>query len=161
MVTRRSTFALLTFFALLLGALPGVACDTIYYKTMKRFGMEKRDILVKRVRDARKSQEEAKENFQTAVERFKAVVDVEGSSLEHRRARALHSRSRRVHQGDGRESVHVVIDVRRAEASASAASRVRPTTRTTSKGALKDGRLRTERQGNRVALAIPGSNPVA
>jgi hypothetical protein len=58
------------------------ACDSLYYKTMKRFGMEKRDILVKRVRDAQKSQTEAKEDFQTALERFKTVIEVEDSSLE-------------------------------------------------------------------------------
>ena len=33
-----------------------VACDTIHYKTMKRLGVEKRDILVNRVRDAQKAQ---------------------------------------------------------------------------------------------------------
>jgi hypothetical protein len=57
-------------------------CDSLYYKTMKRFGLEKRDILVKRVKDARKSQEEAKEEFRTALDRFKSVVDVPGGSLE-------------------------------------------------------------------------------
>jgi len=57
-------------------------CDSLYYKTMKKFGVEKRDILVKRVRDARKSQEEAKEEFRTALDRFKAVVDLPGGSLE-------------------------------------------------------------------------------
>ena len=49
---------------------------------MKKFGVEKRDILVKRVRDGRKSQEEAKEEFKTALERFKSVIDVEGGPLE-------------------------------------------------------------------------------
>ena len=58
------------------------ACDSLYYKTMKKFGMEKRDILVKRVKDARASQEEAKDEFKTALERFKAVIDVEGGALE-------------------------------------------------------------------------------
>ena len=67
---------------LLIIASPNVACDWLYYKTMKRFGMEKRDILVKRVRETRKSQTEAKEQFTTALERFKTVVEVEGSSLE-------------------------------------------------------------------------------
>jgi hypothetical protein len=62
--------------------LSGAACDSLYYKTMKKFGMEKRDILVKRVRDARKSQTEAKEEFQTALERFKTVIEVENSTLE-------------------------------------------------------------------------------
>src|SRR5262245_50219499 len=62
-----------------LGAL---GCDSLYYKTMKRFGKEKRDILVSRVRDAQKAQTEAKDEFRTALERFKAVVEVEDSSLE-------------------------------------------------------------------------------
>jgi Protein of unknown function (DUF2959) len=62
--------------------IPG--CDRMYYKTMKKFGVEKRDILVKRVRDARKSQEEAKEEFKTALEKFKDLVDVEGGKLEEK-----------------------------------------------------------------------------
>jgi phage portal protein BeeE len=57
-------------------------CDSWYYRTMKKFGVEKRDILVKRVKDGRKSQEEAKEEFKTALERFKSVIDVEGGPLE-------------------------------------------------------------------------------
>jgi hypothetical protein len=68
---------------LCLGGAAGLTgCDSLYYKTMKRFGLEKRDILVKRVREARKSQQEAKEEFRTALERFKSVVDVPGGSLE-------------------------------------------------------------------------------
>ena len=57
-------------------------CDSWYYKTMKKFGVEKRDILVKRVREARKSQQEAKEEFQSALDKFRSVIEVEGSSLE-------------------------------------------------------------------------------
>lgn len=57
-------------------------CERWYYGTMKKFGMEKRDILVKRVADARKSQEEARDEFKTALERFKSVIDVKGSKLE-------------------------------------------------------------------------------
>ncbi len=34
-------------------------CDRFYYSTMKKFGKEKRDILVNRVKDARKTQEQA------------------------------------------------------------------------------------------------------
>src|SRR5262249_10435206 len=63
-------------------AVAATSCDRLYYKTMKRFGMEKRDILVNRVRDAQKAQTEAKEEFQTALERFKSVVDVTDSSLD-------------------------------------------------------------------------------
>src|SRR5262245_66035117 len=69
--------------ALLVSAALGAsACDRVYYSTMKKFGMEKRDILVDRVRDAQKAQTEAKEEFQTALERFKAVIEVADSNLE-------------------------------------------------------------------------------
>jgi hypothetical protein len=70
----------LVLLVLAVAALPG--CDSLYYKTMKKFGMEKRDILVKRVRDARKAQQEGKDEFKSALERFKSVVATEGSTLE-------------------------------------------------------------------------------
>ena len=64
----------------LLFSLP--ACDSLYYKTMKKFGVEKRDILVKRVRAARESQQKGKEEFKSALDRFKSVVATEGGSLD-------------------------------------------------------------------------------
>lgn len=60
------------------------ACESWYYGTMKKFGVEKRDLLVKRVQDARKTQEEARDEFKSALERFKSVIDVEGGSLEEK-----------------------------------------------------------------------------
>jgi hypothetical protein len=63
-------------------ALP--ACDSLYYKTMKEFGVEKRDILVNRVKDARESQQKGKEEFKDALERFKTVVATEGGTLEEK-----------------------------------------------------------------------------
>ena len=80
-------------------------CDRLYYGTMKKFGVEKRDILIGRVRDARKAQQEAQEEFKTALERFRDVIEVEGGTLEkkydqlngqveraERRAREVHDR---------------------------------------------------------------------
>ncbi|MPY89954.1 MAG: DUF2959 family protein [Luteitalea sp.] len=67
-------------FALLVVA--SVACDAIYYGTMRKFGVEKRDILVKRVRAARGAQEEAKEEFRSALDKFRSVLEVEGGTLE-------------------------------------------------------------------------------
>jgi chromosome segregation ATPase len=79
MIVRRPLpFALL----IVLAAVAASSCDSLYYKTMKKFGVEKRDILVKRVKDARESQEEAKEEFKTALERFKSVIEVDGGKLE-------------------------------------------------------------------------------
>lgn len=57
-------------------------CDWMYYGTMRKFGLEKRDILVKRVRAARGAQQEAKEEFRSALEKFQTVLDVDGGSLE-------------------------------------------------------------------------------
>jgi hypothetical protein len=79
-MTRRNPLAVAVFIAL--SALATLSCDSWYYGTMKKFGMEKRDILVKRVTEARKSQEEAKDQFKTAIERFKSVIEVEGGALE-------------------------------------------------------------------------------
>ena len=71
--------------ALILGAGWSTAgCDRMYYSTMKRFGMEKRDILVDRVRDAQKSQTEARDEFQSAIERFRTVIEVERTSLDEK-----------------------------------------------------------------------------
>jgi hypothetical protein len=60
----------------------GSGCDSIYYKTMKKLGKEKRDILVSRVKEARASQAEAQKEFKSALERFQAIVQVDGGSLE-------------------------------------------------------------------------------
>lgn len=70
---------LLVFF--LLVALAGNGCRSIYYDTMETFGQHKRDILVRRVDDARESQEEAKEQFQSALQRFMEVTGFTGDEL--------------------------------------------------------------------------------
>lgn len=68
---------------LLLGSvLPLAGCDSLYYRAMKKVGYEKRDILVKRVKEARESQVKAQEEFKTALERLKEIVDIEGGELE-------------------------------------------------------------------------------
>ena len=69
--------------ALLTGvALFASACDKAYYGTMKKFGLEKRHILVDRVKEARDGQEEAKEQFKTTLERFKELTAFDGGELE-------------------------------------------------------------------------------
>jgi len=65
--------------ALLLGS-----CQTAYYKTMEKFGVHKRDILVDRVQDARDSQEEAKDQFRSALEEFTAVLGFAGGELQEK-----------------------------------------------------------------------------
>ena len=57
-------------------------CQSAYYNTMEKFGVEKRDILVDRVEDARDAQQETKEEFASAFEEFSALVNYDGGDLE-------------------------------------------------------------------------------
>ncbi len=63
--------------ALLLGG-----CQTTYYKAMRTLGKEKRDILVQRIKDAKKDQDETKQQLQTTMESFQALTGFQGGSLE-------------------------------------------------------------------------------
>ena len=67
-------------FFLLLFVLGG--CSSAYYKTMESFGVEKRDILVDRVEEARDAQDSASEQFASALEQFRATVNFDGGDLE-------------------------------------------------------------------------------
>ncbi len=71
---------------LLLSAVLLGGCSTVYYKTMEKFGYEKRDILVDRVEDARDSQNDAQETFRSSLERFQSVVDTPDTELKEQYA---------------------------------------------------------------------------
>lgn len=58
------------------------ACSSVYYGAMEKVGIHKRDIMVDRVKVARDTQQEAKEQFLTAMEHYKSVVNFEGGDLE-------------------------------------------------------------------------------
>ena len=58
------------------------SCSTMYYNTMEKFGIHKRDIMVDRVKNAQKSQREAKELFKSALAQFSALVNVKGGDLQ-------------------------------------------------------------------------------
>lgn len=66
--------------ALALCSLAG--CSTIYYGTMEKFGVAKRDIMVDRVKAAQSSQKEAKVVFSNALDQFRSVVQFKGGKLE-------------------------------------------------------------------------------
>ena len=57
-------------------------CSTVYYGTMEKLGVHKREIMVDRVQEARDTQNEAKQQFLTAMEQFKSVVNFQGGDLE-------------------------------------------------------------------------------
>jgi hypothetical protein len=58
------------------------ACSGAYYKTLEGFGIEKRDILVDRVEDARDAQDSASEQFASALDQFRSTVNFDGGDLE-------------------------------------------------------------------------------
>jgi hypothetical protein len=70
---------LFVLFAIILG-LSG--CSTAYYGAMEKLGVHKRDIMVDRVKEARDTQNEAKQQFLTAMEQFKSVVNFQGGDLQ-------------------------------------------------------------------------------
>jgi ElaB/YqjD/DUF883 family membrane-anchored ribosome-binding protein len=83
------------------------ACSSAYYATMEKVGIEKRDILVDRVEDARDAQDEASEQFASALEQFRSVVNFDGGDLEevYDRLNSEYERSR-----DDAEAVSERID---------------------------------------------------
>jgi ElaB/YqjD/DUF883 family membrane-anchored ribosome-binding protein len=56
--------------------------NTVYLKALEKVGMEKRDVLVKRVKHTKKAQEEAQEQFRDALEEFQAMANYDGGELE-------------------------------------------------------------------------------
>lgn len=57
-------------------------CQSAYYGAWEKLGVEKRDILVDRVENAKESQEEAQEQFVDALEEFSALINFNGGELE-------------------------------------------------------------------------------
>ena len=59
-------------------------CSSMEYAVKEKFGIHKRDILVARVKDARESQDAAKEQFKTALEQFIELTGASGGELKER-----------------------------------------------------------------------------
>jgi len=57
-------------------------CTSAYYEVMQKLGKEKRDILVQRIKDAKKDQEQTKEKLQTTMESFQELTGFQGGDLE-------------------------------------------------------------------------------
>ena len=56
-------------------------CQSAYYAAWEKVGVEKRDILVDRVENAKDSQEDAQEEFSSALEQFSALINFDGGEL--------------------------------------------------------------------------------
>ena len=68
---------MLRYTVLALFALAASGCATAYYSTLEQFGVEKRDVLVDRVKDARGEQADAQKVFTSALEEFRSLVNVD------------------------------------------------------------------------------------
>ncbi|MFT5311991.1 MAG: Skp family chaperone for outer membrane protein [Paraglaciecola sp.] len=58
------------------------ACQSVYYSAWEKVGVEKRDILVDRVEDAKESQEEAQQQFSSALDQFSQLINFKGGDLQ-------------------------------------------------------------------------------
>jgi hypothetical protein len=65
-------------------ALALAGCSSVYYSAMEQFGVHKRDLLVKRVAEARDSQTETKEQFTSALDQFRTTLNFKGGALEEK-----------------------------------------------------------------------------
>ena len=79
-----ATYQLRLVEVLVTAALSLAGCQSAYFKTMEKLGYHKRELLVASVKDARESQEEAKEQFQSALEKFSAVLNFNGGELQEK-----------------------------------------------------------------------------
>ena len=57
-------------------------CQSAYYAAWEKVGVEKRDILVDRVKDAKESQEDAQQQFSSALEEFSQLINFDGGELQ-------------------------------------------------------------------------------
>lgn len=58
------------------------ACTSTYYRALETVGIEKRDVLVNRIDDARDAQSAAKEQFSSALDNYRKLISVDGGELE-------------------------------------------------------------------------------
>ena len=57
-------------------------CQSAYYAAWEKVGVEKRDILVDRVEDAKVSQENAQKQFSSALDEFSQLINFNGGELQ-------------------------------------------------------------------------------
>ena len=57
-------------------------CQSAYYAAWEKVGVEKRDILVDRVEDAKESQEDAQKQFSSALDEFSQLINFDGGKLQ-------------------------------------------------------------------------------
>lgn len=58
------------------------SCQSAYYAAWEKVGVEKRDILVDRVEEAKESQEDAQQQFSSALDEFSQLINFDGGELQ-------------------------------------------------------------------------------
>lgn len=81
-ISRRSVPLLAALAAAALAAAALTSCSAAYYGVLEKFGVEKRDILVDRIKSARTAENDAKDQFASALDEYRSVVHVPPSDLE-------------------------------------------------------------------------------
>jgi ElaB/YqjD/DUF883 family membrane-anchored ribosome-binding protein len=71
-----------TALAFLLGSFALTGCASTYYNALENIGIEKRELLVRRVDSARDAQSGAQEEFKDALEQYRALVAFDGGELQ-------------------------------------------------------------------------------
>jgi len=69
-------------FIIIASLLSLTACQSAYYTAWEKLGVEKRDILVDRVEDARDSQTDAQKQFASPLAEFTSLINFDGGDLE-------------------------------------------------------------------------------
>ena len=59
-----------------------LGCQSAYYAAWEKVGVEKREILVDRVENAKDSQEDAQQQFASALEELSALISFDGGELQ-------------------------------------------------------------------------------
>ena len=91
------------------------ACSTVVYDALENIGIEKRDILVDRVKDGREAQADAQEEFKDALEQYRALVNFDGGELEKQYDKVSASYDRMNREADDvRNRIDAIEDVAKA-----------------------------------------------
>lgn len=121
-------------------------CSSVYYGTMEKMGIPKRQILVDRVEAARGAQQEAKQQFASALQHFLSVAKVPATELqatyERLNEELKRSESRAKEVRDRIEAIDSVAAALFAEWSAELAQYSNPNLRTQSARQLDATRRR-------------------
>lgn len=69
-------------FVVIMALLLSVGCSKVYYNTMEKFGVHKREIMIDRIRETKESQQEGEKQFVDSIEAIKSLTNFEGGDLE-------------------------------------------------------------------------------